>query len=82
MGVQRYGLDLRRSIQETLSGVFYRMYYYDIIASCGVSIAGQITVQMDAERDARSFWWGGVGSGLTKPINLHCSVDVLKPLFV
>ena len=33
-------------------------------------------MQMNAERDARSFWWG-VGSGLTKPINLHCSVDVL-----
>ena len=30
------------------------------------------------KRDARSFWWGGsVGSVLTKPINLHCSVDVL-----
>ena len=33
---------------------------------------------MDIKHDARSFWWG-VDSGLTKPINLHCSVDVLEP---
>jgi hypothetical protein len=33
---------------------------------------------MDIKRNARSFWWGGsVGSVLTNPINLHCSVDVL-----
>ena len=38
--------------------------------SGGASIAGKIIVQVDAKRDARSFWWGGrvVGfAGLTKP---------------
>jgi hypothetical protein len=30
-----------------------------VIASGGASIIGKIAVQVDAERDARSFWWGG-----------------------
>ena len=30
-----------------------------MIVSGGALIAGQIRVQVDAERDARSFWWGG-----------------------
>ena len=58
MGVRRYGLDLKRSMREMLSNIFYRMYYYNVIVSGGASIAGQITVQVGVERDARSFWWG------------------------
>jgi hypothetical protein len=59
MGVRRYRLDLKKSMQETLSDIFYKMYYYNIIMSSGASIIGKIAVQVDAERDARSFWWGG-----------------------
>ena len=33
-----------------------------VAVSAQASIAGQITVQVDALRDARSFWWGGVKS--------------------
>ena len=53
-----YGLDLRRSMRETLSDIFYKLYYYNVIMSGGASIAGKITVQVDAERDARSFLVG------------------------
>ena len=60
MGVRKYGLDLKRSMRETLSDIFYKMYYYNVILSGGASIAGQIRVQVGVERDARSFWWGGV----------------------
>src|ERR1700689_4300244 len=59
MGVRKYGLGLKRSMRETLSDIFYKMYYYNVILSGGALIAGQIRVQVDAERDARSFWWGG-----------------------
>jgi hypothetical protein len=57
-------------MRETLSNIFYRMYYYNVFISGGALIAGKVAVQVDAERDARSFWWGGrvVGfAGLTKP---------------
>jgi hypothetical protein len=46
-------------MRETLSNIFYRMYYYNVIMSGGTSIAGKITVQVDVERDTRLFWWGG-----------------------
>jgi hypothetical protein len=49
-----YGLDLRRSMLETLSHMLYRMYYYNEIRYSGASITGKITVQVDAECDARS----------------------------
>ena len=74
----RYGLELQKRLQGILNDIYYRIHSYNVIVSGSASIAGKITVQVDARRDARSFWWGGsVGSVLTKPINLHCSVDVL-----
>ena len=33
MGVGRYGLELRRSMRETLSDIFYEMSYYNVTAS-------------------------------------------------
>jgi hypothetical protein len=60
MGVERYGLDLRRSMLKILSDIYYRMNFCDVIMSGGASIAGKIAVQVDAGRDARSFRWGGV----------------------
>ena len=65
MGIREYRLDLRRSMRETLSNIFYRMYYYNVFMSGGTSITGKITVQVGAERDARSFWWGGRVVGFT-----------------
>jgi hypothetical protein len=59
MGVREYGLDLRRSMQETLSNIFYRMYYYNVIMSGGTSIAGKITVQVDANATRDHFGDGG-----------------------
>jgi hypothetical protein len=47
-------------MRETLSNIFYRMYYYNVIMSGGASIAGKIAVQVDVERDARIIlvgWW-------------------------
>jgi hypothetical protein len=58
IGLGIYGLELRRSIQETLSDIYYRMNFCDAIASGGTLIIGQIAVQVSAKRDARSFWWG------------------------
>jgi hypothetical protein len=51
-------LDLRRSMLETLSHILYRIYYNYIIASSDMSITGKIVVQVDAQRDARSFLMG------------------------
>ena len=63
MGVERYGLDLRRSMLKILSNIYYRINFCNAIMSGGALIAGKIAVQVDAGRDARSFWWGsGVGS--------------------
>ena len=39
-----YGLDLRRSMLEILSDIYYRMHSYDAITSGGALIAGKITV--------------------------------------
>jgi hypothetical protein len=62
MGVGKYGLELRRSIRETLSDIYYRIHFPYETVSRGASIAGKIAVQVDAGRDARSFWCGrGVG---------------------
>jgi hypothetical protein len=44
---------------EILSDIYYRMNFCDVIMSGGASIASKIAVQVDARRDARSFWWGG-----------------------
>jgi hypothetical protein len=55
---------------EMLSDIYYRIHFFYETVSGGASIAGKIVVQVDAKRDARSFWWGGwvVGfAGLTKP---------------
>jgi hypothetical protein len=38
------------------------MNFCDAIASGGTSIVGQIAVRVNAKRDARSFWWWGVGA--------------------
>jgi hypothetical protein len=59
MGIGSYGLDLRRSMLEILSDIYYRIYCYNETMSGSASIAGKIAVQVDAGRDARSFWWGG-----------------------
>ena len=56
MGIGKYGLELRRSMRETLSDIYYRIHYYDVIVSGGASVAGKIAVQVDVKRDARSFW--------------------------
>jgi hypothetical protein len=64
MGVGRYGLELRRSILESLSDIYYRMNFCNVIMSGGTLIAGKIAVQVDVKRDARAFSWcwrGGVG---------------------
>ena len=44
MGVGICGLDLRRSMLEILSDIYYRMHSYDAITSGGALIAGKITV--------------------------------------
>jgi len=43
-------------MRETLSDIYYRIHYYDVIVSGGASVAGKIAVQVDVKRDARSFW--------------------------
>ena len=56
-------------MRETLSDIYYRIYYCDAIASGVYQLQGKIAVQVDGKRDARSFWWGGrvVGfAGMTK----------------
>jgi hypothetical protein len=58
--VRRYGLELRKRLLGILSDIYYRIYYCDELASRSALIAGKITVQVNAERDARSFlvgWW-------------------------
>ena len=57
MGIRIYKLGLRRSILEILSDIYYRIHFCDAFASGSASIAGKITVQVDAKRDARSFGW-------------------------
>ena len=53
--IRRYGLELRKRLLGILSDIYYRIYYYDELASRSVSIAGKITVQVDAKCDARLF---------------------------
>jgi hypothetical protein len=58
-----------RSMRETLSDIYYRIYYLLCNNVGRASIAGKITVQVNASA-TRAFWWGGrvVGFvGLTKP---------------
>jgi hypothetical protein len=45
---------------EILSDIYYRMNCYNVIMSGRAAIARKSIVQVDARRDARSFWWGGV----------------------
>ena len=52
----RSGLELKKRLLGILSDIYYRFYYYNKLASCSASITGKITVQVDARRDARSFW--------------------------
>ena len=59
IGIRRYGLELRRSMLEILSDIYYRIHFFYETVSGGALIAGKIVVQVDARRDARSFWWGG-----------------------
>jgi hypothetical protein len=55
MGVGRYGLDLRRSMLEILSDIYYRMNFCETIVSGSAAIVGQIIVQVDARRRAIIF---------------------------
>ena len=71
MVIRIYGLELRRSIQETLSDIYYKIYYCDVIASGVYQLQGKITVQVDANatRDhlgsaGCQFWWGATLSQL------------------
>ena len=57
IGVRKYKLKLRKSIQEILSNIYYRMYFYYKTVSKGALIASKIIIQVDTRRDARSFWW-------------------------
>ena len=47
-------------MRETLSDIYYRIHYYNVIMSGSAALAGKIAVHVDARRDARSFWWGVV----------------------
>ena len=51
-------------MRETLSDIYYRIHFFYETVSGGASIAGKIAVQVDAKRDARSFWWGVEKPGL------------------
>ena len=71
MGIGIYGLELRRSIQETLSDIYYKIYYCDAIAFGVHQLQGKIIVQVDvnATRDhlggtGCQFWWGAMLSQL------------------
>ena len=59
--IRMYRLELRKRLLGILSDIYYRFYYYNELTSCNVSITGKITGQVDAKRDARSFWWGWCG---------------------
>ena len=44
IGIGIYRLELRRSIHEILSDIYYRIHFYNIIISGGILIAGKIIV--------------------------------------
>jgi hypothetical protein len=44
IGVERYRLDLRRSMLKILSDIYYRMNFCNVIMLGGASIAGKIAV--------------------------------------
>ena len=44
IGIGIYRLELRRSILEILSDIYYRIYFYNVIVLGGASIAGKIVV--------------------------------------
>ncbi len=52
MGIGIYGLELRRSMQETQSDIYYRFNFCDETILGSALIAGKIIVQVDIERDA------------------------------
>jgi hypothetical protein len=62
---------------ETLSHIFHKIYYYNETISSGASITGQIEVQVDAHRDARSFLVGGVSEIML----VQMKVDVTHTYF-
>jgi hypothetical protein len=49
MGVGRSGLDLRKSMREILSDIFYRIHYCNVAMSNSTSIIGKITVRINAD---------------------------------
>ena len=52
------GIYYRYRIDHTLVVLVRRFLLRYVAMSAQASIAGKITVQVDALRDARSFWWG------------------------
>src|SRR5438105_15817231 len=71
IGLGMYGLDLGRSMQETLSDIYYRIYYLLCNNVRHASITGKSRVQVNANTTVTHF--GGVvgcvrESGLTKQI--------------
>ena len=50
------------------SDIYYRIYFFYETMLGSVAIVGKITVQVDARRDARSFWWGACKITLSQPI--------------
>ncbi len=56
MGIGIYRLELRRSMQETLSDIYYRIHFCYATVLGSALIAGKIAVQVDAKRDAQLFW--------------------------
>ena len=55
IGVRIYRLELRRSMRETLSDIHYRIYYLLCNNVRRASIAGKITVQVDANTTVAHF---------------------------
>jgi hypothetical protein len=63
IGARIYGPELRKSIRETLSDIYYRIQI--LLCNCieRTSIAGKITVQLGADA-TRAHFGGGGGRGV------------------
>ena len=66
-----YGRELKKSFVGSRNSIFYRMHFCDENYTGRTSITGRITVQVDAKRGARAFWWcvvagGGVETALSQ----------------
>jgi hypothetical protein len=59
IGIGIYRLELRRSMREMLSDIYYRMNFYDVSASGGILITSKIAVQVDVNATRDHFWLGG-----------------------